>query len=61
MSKVLPLSFVAALAAFTSFGAKVVFLGDSITHFWETNSKALNLGTSAFGQLASDGRTSSRL
>ena len=44
----------------TNGGAKVVFIGDSITHFWETNGKsqwkkyfssgkyaALNLGTSA--------------
>ena len=93
MSKVLPLSFVAAFAVLTSFGAiravtptawngdpncwqmkrhnekmaavtnggaKVVFIGDSITHFWESNGKsqwakyfaggprkALDLGTSA--------------
>ena len=73
MSKVLPLSFVAALCAATSFGAiraltpvawkgkpncwqmkrhaekmavvtnggaKVVFIGDSITHFWESNGQA---------------------
>ena len=93
MSKVLPLSFVAAFAVLTSFGAiravtptqwdgnpgswqmcrhnekmaivtnggaKVVFIGDSITHFWEGagkdvwrkyfaegDMKALDLGTSA--------------
>ena len=93
MSKVLPLSFIAALAALSSFGsiravtptawngdpncwqvkrhnekmaavtnggAKVVFVGDSITHFWEGAGKevwqkyfaegprkALDLGTSA--------------
>ncbi len=48
------------MAAVTNGGAKVVFIGDSITHFWETNGKnvwgryfasgsrkALNLGTSA--------------
>ena len=48
------------MAAVASGGAKVVFIGDSITHFWETNGKAqwakyfaegrrraLNLGTSA--------------
>ena len=94
MSKVIPLSVVAALCAANSFGAiravtptawngdpncwqmqrhnaklafiatnrdaKVVFIGDSITHFWETNGKAqwvkyfaggprkaIDLGTSA--------------
>ena len=48
------------MAAVTNGGAKVVFIGDSITHFWETNGKAqftkyfsegdlkaLDLGTSA--------------
>ena len=48
------------MAAVTNGGAKVVFIGDSITHFWETHGKAqwkkyfaegrhkaLNLGTSA--------------
>ena len=48
------------MASVTNGGAKVVFIGDSITHFWETNGKAqwakyfaegprraLNLGTSA--------------
>ena len=48
------------MAVVTNGGAKVVFIGDSITHFWETNGKAqwakyfadgprkaLNLGTSA--------------
>ena len=48
------------MAAVTNGGAKVVFIGDSIAHFWETNGKAqwkaffasgarkaLNLGTSA--------------
>ena len=30
----------ANLAAATNDGAKVVFLGDSITHFWESNGKA---------------------
>ena len=47
------------MAVVTNGGAKVVFIGDSITHFWETNGKAqfekyfsrgarkaLNLGTS---------------
>ena len=48
------------MASVTNGGAKVVFIGDSITHFWETNGKAqwakyfaegprkaLDLGTSA--------------
>ena len=48
------------MASVTNGGAKVVFIGDSITHFWETHGKAqwnkyfadgkykaLNLGTSA--------------
>ena len=48
------------MAVVTNGGAKVVFIGDSITHFWETNgkdqlkkylgdgeAKMLNLGTSA--------------
>ena len=28
------------MAVVTNGGAKVVFIGDSITHFWETNGKA---------------------
>ena len=40
MKRIVMMGLVLAAAMLTNDAPKVVFIGDSITHFWETNGKA---------------------